>query len=176
MLQKLAYLESLGQGSKDVPSHVCVIACVVLLLMILVDCKFITSTPIKGKQKVVADTLVLLTAEVEVREGRLIEFACIFCKGLCVVGLGEGLFPQCGKFYISFRQATDELLKEEGDIEEHVVSHDWPLRLLKHLHNTGEAQLPLVAVLNLGKLLMCQVLSLFELAVIRNFRVVSKET
>ncbi len=94
------------------------------------------------------------------REGRLVELPSILGKGLCIVSLSKRLLPQGGEFYISFRQATDKLLKEEGDIEEHVVSHDWPLRLLKHLHNTSEAELLLIAVFDLGNLLLGQVLLL----------------
>lgn len=145
--------------------HVGVIASIVLLVLRLVSAKLFMSQLIEAKQQVVADTFVLLATVVEMGESRLVEFSCVFSQGLCVVSLSKAALPQGRKFYISLRQATDELLIEKGDVEEHVMTYNWPLGFLQQLHNASEAQLFLVAVINLGQLLSRQIL-MFRLRVI----------
>jgi len=148
------------------PCHIGVIASIVLLVLRLVSAKLFMSQLIEAKQQVVADTFVLLATVVEMGESRLVKFACVLSQSLCIVSLSKAGLPQGCEFYISLRQTTDELLIEKGDVEEHVVTYDWPLGFLQHLHNASEAQLFLVAVINLGQLLFRQIL-MFRLRVIQ---------
>ena len=65
-------------------------------------------------------------------------------------------FPLTGELDKTLWQSLNELLEEEGSIEEHVVAYERLLGILEHLDDSGKTKLCLIMLLDLSLLICCQ--------------------